>query len=64
VKNRETSLKTDSRCIPLKLYSDNQILNNFVRSGKNIYTMEATNIKEITSVLIYIGKFSKGLLKM
>jgi uncharacterized membrane protein len=45
------------------IYFDSQFLNIFVRNGKNIYTIEGTNINEITSVLIYIGKFSKGFPK-
>jgi len=45
------------------IYFDSQFLNIFVRNGKNIYTIEGTNINEITSVLIYIGKFSMGFPK-
>jgi hypothetical protein len=44
-------------------YLDSQFLNIFVRNGKNMKTIEGTNIKEMTSVLIYIGKFSKGFPK-
>jgi uncharacterized membrane protein len=48
----------------LKLtYFDSQFLNIFVKNGKSMNTIEGTNIKEMTSVLIYIGKFSKGFPK-
>ncbi len=63
MKNRETSLKTDWRCILLKHHCDNQFLNTFVSNGKNIYTIAGTNIKEIMSDLMYIGKFSRALPK-
>ncbi|MFN5088986.1 MAG: hypothetical protein ACK5F6_03160 [Bacteroidota bacterium] len=48
----------------LKLtYFDSQFLNIFVKNGKSMNTIEGTNIKEMTSVFIYIGKFSKGFPK-
>lgn len=44
-------------------YFDSQFLNIFVKNGKSMNTIEGTNIKEMTSVLIYIGKLSKGFPK-
>lgn len=44
-------------------YFDSQFLNILVKNGKSMNTIEGTNIKEMTSVLIYIGKLSKGFPK-